>query len=70
MRRGRQVISGPMLSFGLLSLGNSPSSFGSTLALLITFIGIGIVVNVLIIYIVAQVFAEHKQNQARQRSLE
>jgi hypothetical protein len=59
-----------MLMAGLLDLGNSPSSFGQTLALLITFIGIGIVANVLIIYIVGQVMAEHKQNQARQRGYE
>ena len=43
---------------------------GQTLALLATFLGIGLVVNVLIVYIVAQVLAEHKQNQERQRSLE
>ena len=59
-----------MLMAGLLDLGNSPSSFGQTLALLITFIGIGIVANGLIIYIVGQVMAEHKQNQARQRGYE
>jgi hypothetical protein len=38
-------------------------SLGQTLALLATFVGIGIVVNVLIVYIVAQVLAERKQNQ-------
>jgi hypothetical protein len=38
-------------------------SLGQTLALVATFIGIGILVNVLIIYIVAQVFAEHRQNR-------
>lgn len=36
---------------------------GQTLALLATFVGIGVLVNVLIAYIVGQVFAEHKQNQ-------
>ena len=36
---------------------------GQTVALLATFIGIGILVNVLIVYIVAQVLAERKQNQ-------
>ena len=36
---------------------------GHTLALLATFVGIGIIANVLIAYIIAQVFAEHKQNQ-------
>jgi hypothetical protein len=38
-------------------------ALGQTLALLATFIGIGVVVNVLIVYIVAQVLAERKQNQ-------
>ncbi len=41
-------------------------AFGQTLALLITFLGIGVLANVLILYIVAQVFAEHKQNQERE----
>jgi hypothetical protein len=39
------------------------SSLGYTLALLATFIGIGVVVNVLIIYIVFQVLGERKQNR-------
>ena len=46
-------------------LGQSPSSTGTTIALLLTFLGIGVIVNVLIIYVVAQVFAEHKENQER-----
>ena len=41
---------------------------GQTIALLITFIGIGILVNVLIIYAVAQVLAERRENQARQQA--
>jgi hypothetical protein len=42
-----------------------PASYalGQTLALLATFLGIGVLVNVLIVYIVAQVLAERKQNQ-------
>jgi hypothetical protein len=40
-------------------------SLGQTLALLATFVGIGVVVGVLITYIVAQVWVEHKQNQER-----
>ncbi|HUA04274.1 MAG TPA: hypothetical protein VMB27_10250 [Solirubrobacteraceae bacterium] len=36
-----------------------------TVALLLTFLGIGVIVNVIIIYIVAQVFAERKENQER-----
>jgi Na+-transporting methylmalonyl-CoA/oxaloacetate decarboxylase gamma subunit len=46
-------------------LGQHPSSFGQTIALLLTFLGIGIIVNVLIIYVVAQVLAERKENQDR-----
>jgi phage shock protein PspC (stress-responsive transcriptional regulator) len=41
-------------------------ALGQTLALLVTFLGIGVVVNVLIVYIVAQVMAERKQNQEHQ----
>ena len=44
----------------MLILGDS---LGQTLALLATFVGIGIVVNVLIVYVIAQVLAERKQNQ-------
>jgi phage shock protein PspC (stress-responsive transcriptional regulator) len=46
-------------------LGQGPSSVGVTVALLLTFLGIGVIVNVLIIYIVAQVFAERRENQER-----
>ncbi len=46
-------------------LGQSPSSLGTTIALLLTFLGIGLIVNVLIVYIVAQVFAERRENQER-----
>jgi hypothetical protein len=48
-------------------LGQSPSSLGTTIALLITFLGIGVIVNVLIVYIVAQVLAERKDNQEAQQ---
>jgi hypothetical protein len=51
----------------ILGLGESPSSFGSTLALLITFLGIGVLVNGLIVYIIAQVLQERRQNQDRIR---
>src|ERR1700722_17341672 len=57
-----------VVASGILGLGESPNSFGQTLALLITFIGIGIVVNVLIIYAVAQVLAERRENQERQQA--
>ncbi len=46
-------------------LGQSPNSLGQTIALLLTFLGIGVIVNVLIVYIVAQVLAERKENRER-----
>jgi uncharacterized membrane protein YjfL (UPF0719 family) len=49
----------------ILGLGHSISSFGEDLALLITFIGIGVVANLLVVYAVAQVLAERRQNQER-----
>jgi hypothetical protein len=51
-------------------LGDSPSAFGQTLVLLITFIGIGIFVNLLVAYAIFQVMAEHKQNRERQQEFE
>ena len=57
------------VSASILGLGDSPSSFGQTLALLLTFLGIGLIVNVLIAYVVAQVLAERRENQERQESL-
>ncbi len=53
----------------ILGLGHSVSSFGETLALLITFIGIGVIANILIVYVVAQVLAERRQNRERQERL-
>ena len=41
-------------------------ALGQTLALLATFVGIGILANLLILYVVAQVLAEHKENQERE----
>jgi hypothetical protein len=56
-----------LLTASILGLGDAPSSFGQTLALLITFLGIGVIANVLIVYVVVQVMAEHKQNLERQQ---
>ncbi len=42
-------------------------ALGQTLALLATFIGIGILVNLVVVYIVGLVLAERKQNQERFR---
>jgi hypothetical protein len=44
-------------------LVSSSEAFGQTLALLVTFLGIGVIANVLIVYVVAQVLVERKQNQ-------
>ncbi|HEY5430985.1 MAG TPA: hypothetical protein VIK04_17855 [Solirubrobacteraceae bacterium] len=49
----------------ILGLGHSLSSFGQTLALLITFLGIGLLANILIVYAVGQVLAERRQNAER-----
>jgi hypothetical protein len=45
----------------MLVLGNQ--ALGQTLALLATFLGIGVLVNLVIFYIVAQVLAERRQNR-------
>jgi hypothetical protein len=58
-----------LISASILGLGESPSSFGQTLALLLTFLGIGVIANVLIVYVVAQVIAERKKNQERRQGL-
>ena len=51
-----------------LALIHFSHALGQTLALLATFLGIGVIANVLIVYIVAQVLAERKQNQERQQN--
>ena len=56
-----------LLTASILGLGDSPSSFGQTLALALTFLGIGLIANILIVYAVAQVLGERKQNQERQQ---
>jgi Na+-transporting methylmalonyl-CoA/oxaloacetate decarboxylase gamma subunit len=38
-------------------------ALGTTLALLVTFLGVGVVVNVLVVYILAQVMAERRENR-------
>jgi hypothetical protein len=43
------------------------AALGQTLALLVTFGGIGVIVNLLVVYIVAQVLAERRENQERRR---
>jgi membrane protein YqaA with SNARE-associated domain len=57
-----------VIASGLLGLGESPSSFGQTLALILTwFVVMGGVVNFLVGYIMSQVMVERKQNQQRRR---
>ena len=52
----------------ILGLGESPSSFGQTLALILTFVvALGGLANFLIGYVIAQVMVERKQNIARRR---
>lgn len=59
-----------VIASGILGLGDSPNSFGQTLALLLTFGGIGVLANLLIVYVVAQVVVERRQNLERQRALQ
>jgi hypothetical protein len=54
-----------LIAADLLGLGHSTSSFGETFALGLTFIGVGIIANVLIAYAVVQVLAERRQNRER-----
>ena len=42
------------------------TALGQTLALLATFLGVGVVANILIVYVVAQVLGERKQNRENQ----
>jgi HD-like signal output (HDOD) protein len=58
-----------LLAASILGLGDSPSSGGQTLALALTFLGIGIIANLLIAYAVLQAWGERKQNQERMRRL-
>jgi phage shock protein PspC (stress-responsive transcriptional regulator) len=46
----------------------SSQALSTTLALLATFLGICVLVNVLIVYIIAQVLAEHRENREADRS--
>ncbi len=57
-----------LIAGSILGLGESPSAFGQSLALIITFvIVIGGVVNFLIAYAASQAAVERKQNQERIR---
>ena len=54
-----------LITADLVGLGHSHSSLGVTLAEAITFLGIGLIANVLIGYAVFAVLAERRQNQER-----
>jgi hypothetical protein len=45
-------------------------AFSFTFALLVTFLGIGVIANVLIAYAVIQVLGERQQNEEHRQSLE
>jgi hypothetical protein len=59
------ILSVFLITADFLGLGHSESSFGITLALAITFLGIGLLANFLIGYAVFTVLAERRQNQER-----
>ncbi len=59
------MIAAMLVAADILGLGHSTSSFGVTLALAITFLGIGVIANLLIGYAVFSALAERKQNQER-----
>jgi hypothetical protein len=41
----------------------SSAAFSKTFGLLVTFVGIGIIVNIIVIYIALQIRGERRQNQ-------
>ena len=47
----------------MVVIASASNSLGMTLALLVTFLGIGVIVNVLVVYIVAQALAERRENR-------
>lgn len=58
-----------VIASGILDLGESPSSFGTTLALILIFVVmLGGVANLLVGYIIGQVLVERRQNQERRRT--
>ncbi len=57
-----------LVTSAILGLGESPSAFGQSLALILTFfIVIGGLANFLIVYILGQVAVERKRNLERVR---
>ena len=48
---------------------SADAATSQTLALLATFLGIGVIVNLVVVYIVALVVAERKENQERRNGV-
>jgi membrane protein DedA with SNARE-associated domain len=48
-----------------MTVVTAASSLGFTLALLATFLGIGVVVNAIVVYFIGQVMAERRANRER-----
>jgi purine-cytosine permease-like protein len=61
-RRDRWTAASGTLWLEMLVLGLDTAT-GQTLALIATFGGIGVIVNILIVYIVVQVLAERRENR-------
>ena len=49
----------------MISLLAADAAFSKDVGLIVTFIGIGIIVNVIVIFIAVQIRGERQQNQAR-----
>jgi hypothetical protein len=49
----------------MLPLIASNQAFAKDVGLIITFVGIGIIVNIIVVIILAQVRGEHQQNRKR-----
>jgi hypothetical protein len=50
-------------------IAGSSEALGQTLALLATFLGIGVIANIIVVFIIAQVMAERRQNRERSNGL-
>ena len=57
------------VSAGVPHTGGSGPALGQTLALIAAFGGLGVLVNILVVYIIGQVLNERRQNQERLQRL-
>jgi hypothetical protein len=69
LKDGRKRVTGAWSGTLQTAMVITADALGQTLALLATFLGIGVIVNVLIVYVVAQVLAERRENHERQQRL-